>query len=60
MTMGGADVTRMVENTATRWEYQTKRDERLFHAAWFADFKERWKHDLYTERLNFQARMDAL
>jgi hypothetical protein len=43
-----------------RWEYQQVRDERLFHAAWFADFKERWQDDLYRERLNFQARMAAI
>jgi hypothetical protein len=61
MTMGGQDVTKMVgERTDLRWEFQAVRDERLFHVAWFADFKERWQDDLYRERLNFQARMDAI
>lgn len=49
---GGAD--------GYRWQYQVARDERLFHAAWFADFKERWQDDLKRERLNFQARMEAI
>ncbi len=43
-----------------RWEYQSKRDEGYFETAWFADFRARWQDDLYRERLNFQARMEAI
>lgn len=43
-----------------RWEYQTLRDERLFEAGHFADFRKRWQDALAAERLVFKARMDAL
>jgi hypothetical protein len=46
------------DNTAARWEYQTKRDNKLFEAAWYADFRERWKRDLQEAR--FAGRLSAL
>jgi hypothetical protein len=61
MTMSGQDVTKMVGlREDLRFEYQTKRDERLFRAGHFADFRERWRKALEAERLIFKARMEAL
>jgi hypothetical protein len=61
MTMDGQDVTKMVgENTDLRWEYQTKRDERLFRASWYVDFRARWKADLEREHQQFRSRMEAI
>ena len=62
MTMDGQDVTRMVgsNNTATRWQYQQLRDERLFRAGWYADFRQRWRAALATEHLHFLARLEAV
>ncbi len=34
--------------------------ERLFHAAWFTDFRERWQDDLKREHLNFVARLEVV
>lgn len=59
--MGGQDVTPMVgERTDLRWEFQTKRDERLYRAGWYADFRGRWKADLDREHWQFRSRMEAL
>jgi hypothetical protein len=55
----GVDDT-VSQKASFRWESQSKRDEGYFETAWFADFRKRWQDDLYRERLNFQARMDAI
>ena len=61
MTMAGQDVTKMVGlREDLRFEYQTKRDDRLYEAGWFTDFRARWRADLERERLTFHARMEAL
>jgi hypothetical protein len=61
MTMDGQDVTRMVgSNDATRWHYQTVRDERLFRAGWFADFRQRWQRDLRAAREQFTQKMEDI
>lgn len=60
MTMSGQDVTRMAGHESTRWEYQTKRDNRLFEQGWFADFRSRWQADLKREHLNFIARLEVI
>ncbi len=49
---GGAD--------GKRWAYQTERDDRLFEAGWFADFRAAWREALKREHLNFAARMEAI
>lgn len=41
-----------------RYAAQQERDERLFREAWFADFRERWRRDLYTQRIAFSVRME--
>jgi hypothetical protein len=41
---GGAD--------GKRWQYQTERDERLFEAAWFADFRQQFRNALTDARIN--------
>ncbi len=43
-----------------RWQYQTLRDDRLFAAGWFADFRLKWRNDLALERARYKARMEAL
>jgi hypothetical protein len=68
MTMGGQDVTRMMPRDGNkgghredlRFEYQTRRDAVLFERGWFADFRSRWQADLFRERLNFRARLEAI
>lgn len=44
--------------TGTRWQYQTERDERLFRAAWFEDFREQFRHALSDAR--FAGKLNAL
>lgn len=55
----GVDDT-VSQKASFRWESQSKRDEGYFETAWFADFRKRWQDDLYRERLNFQARLEAI
>lgn len=74
MTMDGQDVTRMMPRDSERgghredlrWEYQTKRDEKLFDIAWLRDDGRRshlrigWQRDLAVWRARYKARMEAL
>jgi hypothetical protein len=41
-----------------RYVAQQDRDERLFREAWFRDFRERWRRDLYAQRIAFAVRME--
>jgi hypothetical protein len=74
MTMGGQDVTRMMPRDGNkgghredlRFEYQTRRDERLFDVAWLQDdgrrahFRTTWRRDLALEHARYKTRMEAL
>jgi hypothetical protein len=44
--------------TSTRWFFQTNRDERLFEAAWFADFRNQFRSALQDARI--AGRLNAL
>jgi hypothetical protein len=41
------------------WRHGTD-DHLKFRAAWFAEFRARWRRDLYSQRIIFAARMAAL
>lgn len=45
--------------SSTRYAAQQDRDERLFREAWFADFRARWRRDLYAQRIAFAVRMEG-
>jgi len=48
------------ETRHLRWSFATDRDEQLFEAAWFNDFRNRWRAALRSARLQFISRMEAL
>jgi hypothetical protein len=60
----GFDPT-VTENSGLRWEYQTRRDERLFDRMWLQDdgrralFLAGWRHDLAVERARYKARLET-
>ncbi len=43
-----------------RFESDTLRDDRLYEAGWYVDFRARWKADLERERLIYRARMEGI
>jgi len=49
---GGAD--------GFRWTYQTERDDRLYRAGHFADFRQRWQADLEDWHWQFRSKLEAL
>jgi hypothetical protein len=55
----GVDST-VTENTGLRWEYQTRRDERLFRAAHFELFRAQWRQDLARQRWQNRAQMEGI
>jgi hypothetical protein len=43
-----------------RWGVRSRNDDVLFEAAWFSDFRGRWRADLRNARLLFLAKLEAL
>jgi len=39
------------DSSGARWRYQQERDERLFEAAWFADFRQQFRNALTDARI---------
>jgi hypothetical protein len=54
------------ERNSLRWEYQTKRDEKLFDISWLQDdgrrthFRTTWQRDLAVWRARYKVRMEAI